>query len=489
MVFSPLLRPGFIQTDDGNWMVIRLSSFYQSLREGQFPVRFLGRLNNSYGYPVANFLYPGYLYIGSFLHFVGFSFVDAVKIIILSSMILGSFFIFLWLRMFVYFIPAIFGSIVYMASPYMLFDVFKRGSVGEVLALAFASLGLYAIEKKLRWLLPFAIFLLILSHNSLALLFCLFFLILLFVRKDVLGCVSFFLGFGMATFFWFPAIYEKTYVGFDTTIISQPHNYFASGDLLYLLNIPILVIFLYSIFTFRHVSKVYIVAFVSAIFFATPLSYVFWHTNELSKLFQFPFRMLALSVVLSPYFFALALEHNKNIFRFFLAGAVIFLMYVQTKPLYTNIQHINYPDEYYATNEATTTVADEYMPRWVKESPSERSSVRMIIHEGRGKIDFDVATTQKIRAKVFAEEESILQINSIYYPGWGVLVNNLPVPLTYDNPNGLIRFSVEQGEHVIFAEFRETFQRFMANCISIATFFVYFIFVFRLHSLSRRVFV
>ena len=81
LVLWPLLRHGFYISDDGEWMVIRLSAFYQSLAEGQFPVRFLGRLNNSYGYPVANFLYPGFLYIGSLLHFLGLSFVNSVKII------------------------------------------------------------------------------------------------------------------------------------------------------------------------------------------------------------------------------------------------------------------------------------------------------------------------------------------------------------------------------------------------------------------------
>ena len=55
---------GFFVSDDGNWMVIRFSAFYQALADGQFPVRFLDRLNYSYGYPVANFLYPGFMYIG-----------------------------------------------------------------------------------------------------------------------------------------------------------------------------------------------------------------------------------------------------------------------------------------------------------------------------------------------------------------------------------------------------------------------------------------
>src|SRR3972149_2678418 len=98
LVLWPFLRSGFYISDDGEWMVIRLSAFYQSLAEGQFPVRFLGRLNYSYGYPVANFLYPGLLYFGSVLRLLGFSFVGAVKIILASSVIGAALFLFASLR-------------------------------------------------------------------------------------------------------------------------------------------------------------------------------------------------------------------------------------------------------------------------------------------------------------------------------------------------------------------------------------------------------
>src|SRR6266498_4351646 len=58
----PLLHPGFFSTDDGEWMIIRLSAFYPAFADGQFPVRFMERLNFGYGYPVAEFLYPGIMY-------------------------------------------------------------------------------------------------------------------------------------------------------------------------------------------------------------------------------------------------------------------------------------------------------------------------------------------------------------------------------------------------------------------------------------------
>src|SRR3989338_6197714 len=85
----PLFHNGFFTTDDGEWMIIRFSAFHEALRDGQFPVRFLGRLNHEYGYPVANFLYPGFMYLGVPIKFIVFGFVDTIKIILGVSM-LGS---------------------------------------------------------------------------------------------------------------------------------------------------------------------------------------------------------------------------------------------------------------------------------------------------------------------------------------------------------------------------------------------------------------
>src|SRR5271167_3041891 len=83
----PLAHHGFFQTDDGEWMIIRLSAFYQAMHDGQFPVRFLQRLNFLYGYPVAVFLYPGSFYLGIILHIIRFGFVNSIKIIFGLSLI------------------------------------------------------------------------------------------------------------------------------------------------------------------------------------------------------------------------------------------------------------------------------------------------------------------------------------------------------------------------------------------------------------------
>jgi len=144
----PLLHPGFFQSDDGEWMIIRFSSFYQSFVDGQFPVRFLTRLNFEYGYPVANFLYPGFMYLGVPIHILGIGFVDTIKIIFGVSMIGSAIFCYLWLSRFFDKLSSLVGALFYLYTPYHLFDLYKRGSIGEVLAIGILPFILWQIERK-----------------------------------------------------------------------------------------------------------------------------------------------------------------------------------------------------------------------------------------------------------------------------------------------------------------------------------------------------
>src|SRR3989344_6542362 len=81
----PFFKKGFFESHDGEWMVIRFSAFHQTLAAGQFPVRFVDRLNNNYGFPVTNFLYPLPFYLSEIPKALGFGFVDSVKITFISS--------------------------------------------------------------------------------------------------------------------------------------------------------------------------------------------------------------------------------------------------------------------------------------------------------------------------------------------------------------------------------------------------------------------
>lgn len=481
-ILWPLFRPGFFISDDGEWMVIRLSAFYQSLADGQFPVRFLGRLNNSYGYPVANFLYPGFLYLGSVLHFIGFSFVTSIKIILIAGIAGSAIWIFVTLRRMFSSFAATAGTLAFIGSPYLLYDLYKRGSVGEVLAFLPASIGLYSIVANKPWLFSLAVAALVVSHNTLAVLFSLVLFVFMLAQKKKHFLWPFILGIGLSAFFWIPAIAEKRFVRFDLVTVSKPEEHFLGVRSLWMVGLAGLVagvvILLGKVKKHEHAVATALTLYIVSTLFAIPLSGLLWSVRPIAVLFQFPIRMLAVGTLLSPWLVAPAVERlakQKMLVR-------VFLVLVLGIPAWYQMQQISFVVRelgYYTTNEGTTTVADEYLPRWVQLKQSDHAPDRLIFQKGRGDIVYEYINTQRIVASVDAVEESLLRFHTIYYPGWGVLVDGRPVPVTYDNPHGFMEVAVASGRHKIEAEFRETVPRFLADVLSVGSFIAWTIFVLR----------
>ncbi|MBI5449531.1 hypothetical protein HY948_04430 [Candidatus Gottesmanbacteria bacterium] len=478
LVILPLSTRGFFVSDDGDWMIIRLSAFFQSLREGQFPVRFLGRLNYGYGYPVANFLYPGFLYIGSIIHLFGFSFVDSTKIILAGSVVGASVCIFLWLRRHFHIWASFLGAAGFILSPYLFFDIYTRGSVGEVVAFFAAALTLLVFDSQMLAFLPFAVGFLLTSHNSLALLFLLLICFYgVFTGKGKMWPYIL-LGIGMASFFWLPALFDKRFVVFDMQTIANPSIYLIGINNSTLLNIvPAIAGCLYwqkrKIIRGRE-TQFFVGVFLVGVFMAIPLSLPLWNTSLLVTLFQFPYRFLALGLIAGPWLIAQAYE---TIVRKERRNWIVLWMILWAVPLgigYRNIRWIIQPEGYYTTNEATTTVADEYMPKWVITKPQMRSPARVEFFQGRGAITVNTFSSHKIMAVIDAKEKSVIQINTIYYPGWGIEVDGQPVLVDYHNGMGVMRVEVPQGMHKISVEFRETVFRFIADSISLISVIVGF---------------
>ena len=239
-LFIQIWKTGVFISDDGAWMIIRLAAFYDTLRQGQFPVRFLYNLNHGYGYPVTNFLYPLPFYIGSVFHFLGLNFIDSIKAVLTLATVTGAigFFALIYIKT-KNIAAALLSGIVYSYLPYRLFDLYIRGSLGEILALSFAPfifLGWEAAKRGSSWgkiVFSIATACLVTSHNTLGLLFFLLFSIFFVVGRENHNKVSILLflkysilGLGLCTFFWLPAIYELKYTIAPFTDVSNVSNYF-----------------------------------------------------------------------------------------------------------------------------------------------------------------------------------------------------------------------------------------------------------------------
>ena len=471
----PLFHKGFFLTDDGNWMVIRFSAFYDSFRHRQFPVRFLMRLNNGYGYPVADFLYPLFMYIGVPIHVLGISFVNTIKFIFGLSLLAASIFSYSWLRRLFGKTSSFVGALMYLYFPYHLFDINNRGSIGEVVALGIVPLVLWQIERKSLIWSSIGCALLILAHNILAFLFMPLILGYLLIRKYPYTKIGVFLliSLGMSAFFWMPALYDRQFTVFSSIAVSNFTQYFLTQRNITLVGIPfILVVSQAAYFWFIRSNRM-VVYFLSItcilFFFLLPTSLTAWQYSPLTPLIQFPWRLLSVILLNSAFLTAYVIENTKK-YQVFLTTIYILLIGFSSLPYIYPKSYQYYPDTYYSTNQDTTTVKNEYMPIWVKHIPTQQAD-KIIFIQGKGNVGNLVTTQNKTSATIQALTQAKIRINTIYFPGWEVWIDGRKGNIEYKT-DGFLDISIPVGYHTILARFTETPLRVICDIITILTLFV-----------------
>ena len=477
-----LFHPGFFESDDGEWMIIRFSAFHEAIRDGQFPVRFLSRLNYGYGYPVANFLYPGFMYLSEPIHLLGFGFVNTIKIILGLSMIGSAIFCFIWLSKFFNKFSAAIGAMFYLYLPYHLYDIYKRGSVGEMLALAIVPFTLWQIERKSFFWSALGIAFLIISHNTLALLFLPIIFIYGLLRYKIsdsqlkiyqyIGIFA--VGLGASAFFWIPALFDLQYTVFFKTKISEWQNYFPNIDIVSYLSLIIIGISIIA--AIRNKVKgntlFFLLLGLMSLFLATAISSSVWKVLPISFV-QFPFRFLSIEILAVSYLVGSIISNIKGTARLVVGGILIILIFISAYQYKPSV-FFDKGDLYYATNEDSTTVKKEYMPIWVKNNPTEHYKEKAEIVNGKisdlkvrpNNIGFVASSTQEMKIK----------INTIYFPGWIVNVDGKSTSINYED-EGLIKINIPAGAHTIKASFKETPIRLISDAISIGSILILLIIV------------
>lgn len=485
-VLIPLFHKGFFITDDGEWMIIRFSAFYSAIRDGQFPVRFLHRLYFGYGYPVPTFLYPGFMYFAVPIHLLKIGFITTIKIIIGISLFGTTIFTYFWLSKFFNRISSLLGSIFSLYIPYHMYDIFTRGSVGEIFALLWIPYIFWMIERKSIFFTAIGISFLLISHNSLAAIFLP--IIIFYMALNALNspnkkaqlyyyiCVLV-VGLGMAAFFLLPAIFELSLTNFSKIKVSDPFSYFANIQLIGYSTIFILIIALLFLFkiSFKKTKQYkeqlfifFLIVTLLCVFLSSSASRTVWYFLP-SSFIQFPFRLLSIFLLSVPFLIAfITSKLQKKYQTMFIIASLIILIFSVYK--FINIQTIDKDDGYYSTNDATTTVQDEYLPVWVKEKVSKRPADKVEIVEGQGKIENVLSTNKKISFNLNLAKNSLVRVNTIYWPGWNALVDDKNTKITYQNPKGVMELHISQGKHRVQLIFQETSLRIIADIISSISF-------------------
>jgi len=516
----PLLHPGLHPTHDGEYHVIRFYEFDKTLRDGDWYPRWAPDLNNGYGVPLFNYVYPLPNYIASFFHIFGVSFIDAFKLNMFLALVIGAVFFYLWTRMFWGNLGGVVSAIFYTYAPYHFVDIYIRGSVGEVWALAFFPAFLWCItgffqKKKAVFAVFSGVFLslIIFSHNILALMFMPFSLsyigIFIYRRGDrkylLLNTLYIILlGFGLSAVFWFPALSEIQYVTglqiydiknsfpeFYQLLIPSWGSGFSGGTLegqmsfqIGVANLLVIIASMGSIVVFLRKKDRYnfriIIFFFSwftfVIFLMLKVSLPIWQYVPFMDYFQFPWRFLSLAILISS-FLAGSITTIFNNSKIGAIGFVLFAVMVSigyAKPAYYH----NRNDLYYITRsnfiDGTNSPGDLFNTIWFNRELKKQSEKATIVH---GKIIEATIRPTMYMLTLFLESESSITVNTAYFPGWEAFVDKKEVKVM-SNRNGLISFLAPAGIHLIEVQFKDTPVRRFGAFLSIASFFSIFFYSF-----------
>jgi len=511
-----LLHKGLLPTHDGEYHVIRFYLFNESINDGNLYPRWAAHLNNGFGVPLFNFVYPLPNYVASIFHFVGISFIDSFKISMFLAVIIGGVFFYLWSKEFWGRLGGIVSSVFYTFSPYYFVDIYIRGSVGEVWALGFfpAFLWVYTkfVKSKRKIFLALSslfLALIIFSHNILALMFFIFslsyILLLIFKEKNkkylILNTLYLILlGLGLSAIFWFPAIYETKYVTglqiFDVTthfpnlyqllIPSWGSGFSGAGmqnELSYQIGVAnLLAIFLTTIVIFLQIKRknkrlpytlFFLVCFIFVFFLMLSISKTVWKTIPFMNYFQFPWRLLSLEILFASFLAGsiFSLNIKSKFINFSFAIFLIFIAFIlgigYAKPAYYHDRN----DNYYITRsnfiDGTNSPGNVFNTIYLKSIPA-REKEGAIFIKGTGNIVEDKVKSSTYTFTIQANTNSEIQANLAYFPGWEVYVNDKK-ELLKPSQNGCFTFIVPRGENKVEIIFKDTLVRKVSVLISIAS--------------------
>lgn len=504
-----LLHAGLPPTHDGEYHVIRFYEFDKMVRTGILYPRWAPDLNNGYGVPLFNYVYPLPNYVALLLHLAGISFIDAFKISLFLATVIGAVGMYFWSKAFWGEKGGVVSSVFYSFAPYRFVDTYIRGSIGEVWALAFFPWFLWAVTEYYKtrtyryfFLSAILLGLIIFSHNILALMFFCFaiayMLILFFYQKQpvkmLLKSLAILIaGLLVSSIFWIPALVEKEYVvGLQIFEIGKnfPELYqliipswgsgFSAGDLQnqmsYQLGVGnILVSILSIVLVIRYKKKkdkksILILTFLVLLFITILLmlrySLLLWGALPFLQYFQFPWRLLSLVIVICSFLAGAAISIWKEKYmQFILIFLVVIFGIGYARPdhyLYRN-------DSYYETRsnfiDGTNSPGNVFNTKWLPVIP-QKVDKRVDFTSGKVK-----STQHNFTEYTFATQslsEGTLYVNLAYFPGWVSSIDNGLSEV--HNADGKLAIHVPKGKHTIHLQFADTIVRSIGKYMTIIAF-------------------
>lgn len=501
-----LMRPGYFSMQD-DMHVFRLQQLDKCFHDGQIPCRYVPDAGMGYGYPLFNFYSPLPYLIGELFHFVGFSFIDSIKIVFIVTSFVRPIGIFLLSSFLFGSTGGLLSTILFSLAPYQAINSYVRGAIAENLALAILSFIFWSILREKLFLLSIFIAVISLTHN-LTLFYTLpvAFLIILIKRQQVKkSLIHLLLGLGISAFFLIPAFFEKKYTTVDTMtqgyfnyiihFVTLPqlflnHNdwgfgaslwgpkddmSFQIGYLQWLLPIISVTIAFVTKNKKRFVSLFIFLASVFFLFLTHNKSTFIWQHIPLLPFFQFPWRFLGPAILLLS-----VVSGSLLSVKIFKRSALLIILVVFSTELFLNFNFFkediwfpNLTDQQKLSGENLIAQSGaglkDYWPKFGKKFPEKLAPGQPTITNNAKIISYHKASDLIVSDIEVLSENSLITFPTVYFPNFEVKDNGSAVSYFIDQDLGLVNVYLSQGSHHLSINFTNTILRFFANTISVVS--------------------
>lgn len=514
-----LFQAGLPPTHDGEYHVVRFYEFDKTLRDGNWYPLWAQDLNYLYGSPLFNYVYPLPNYFASLFHSFQFSFIDAFKLNLIFATIVGAFTSYFYSKRRFGEWGGVLTSVFYTYAPYHFLDIYVRGSVGEVWALAFFPLPLIFVDNLARKrtvisivLLAISYSLVIFSHNILAAMYTIFILFyVLFVvslsnrKKNSLFSIGIGLcsGILLSAIFTFPALLEQRYVeglkifnvfehfpDLYQLLIPSWGSGFSGGGLANQMSFQVgfanllgIVLVVYGLIRGRiKKEKKYIIffliCFVAVFYLITPYSQIVWRSLGFMEYFQFPWRFLSLIIL----FCAVLAGSITKIYASRILYIVLIALAIATTYSYARAPYfLDRKDYYYITNPSfihgTNSIGNVFQTIWFP-LQTKTPTKRAILIKGKGDIRVVSQTTTSQKYQVNLSSPATVQFNTAFFPGWRAYSNEQETEVK--NIDGRIGIDLKPGKNAVYLVLTDTTVRVVGKGVTILTIVVVFGILLRL---------
>ena len=492
--------PGYYQTHDGAYHILRLHSFFKEAEFGQWPVRWLGSLNYGYGYPAGNFIYPLPYYLGLPFLSLGFSLTTTLKLLFVTSFILSAVFMFLWLKSRWGNLPAFIGALLYSYAPYRFIDIYVNGTLGvsvafmviALIAWRFSQLKYHSNSRNLA-LAALSLGLLPLAHNNSLIIFLpviawLFWDIRYLGWRYLISLGA--LAIGISAFFTLPMLPELKFTRLtDPTLAFPYYRHFPSlkqllyspwgygypqpgvaGGMSFQLGLAQwLVLGLALIF---RAPLVFIILALAYLFLMQPLSQPLWQLLSPLRLVQFPWKFLAGEVFVISFLTGWLIHRLK---AKSMTLALIASLILASLTVYANRNHLRWgtptvlTDEFFLTDSRErfpyADASGELLPPWVKSQSYGSFNQAIELINGVGELTPITTTSTRLVYQVQINSPATIKINRLYFPGWQVQLDSQLIPVTTTD-NGLFTADLPAGTHQLLVELNNTPIRTFGNLLT-----------------------